>query len=46
MHRVTLRNVKVADEQILGTGAAAEEAWTTATQTMSVVVAAELLGWT
>ena len=44
LYSVALQNVAVADDQILATGAAAEAAWKTASQTMTVVVAAEMLG--
>jgi alkylation response protein AidB-like acyl-CoA dehydrogenase len=44
LYRVTFSNVAVTDEQILATGDTAIEAWQTASRTMTVVVAAELLG--
>lgn len=44
LYRVTFTNVAITDDQILAKGATAGEAWQTALQTMTVVVAAELLG--
>jgi len=44
LYSVTLQDVAVVDDQVLAIGTAAEAAWKTASQTMTVAVAAEMLG--